>query len=337
MKNGGRSVFRGWHNKTSLSVKIIIALLVLIILTLTALLFKDRIARLFEPDVTYPDTDLVAPSESREHGADPSATEAVKAEMTIKPLGAAAFESDRGPLIVVNQSNGYNFKDADKDQLIELYSADHKSFTLASISEALLPEAYASLYKMTEKYADMYGYCPVMITSSYRDYAAQEEYYNSRVTSDDKKDYVESPGFSDHHTGYAFDIKLYDKDGKSYSYVTNQDMVEWIVDHYKDYGFIIRYPANKKAVTGIDGEGNHFRYVGVPHSVYMTDKRMCLEEYVAMIKKYGRDEPFEYEYNGVTYLIWYCDGKDGYVYVPSDREYTLSGDNLGGFIVTTVK
>ena len=338
MGKNDRSIYRGWQNKTSFSVKIIIVLLVLIILTLTALLFKDRIAKMLEPDVTYPDTSLSGTGEVREKSTRPSDTEeAGPVKIKLKMLGAPAFESDRGPLIVVNSSTAYNFKSGDKDQLTDLYEADHKSFSLATISESLLPEAYAALYKMTDKYADMFGYCPIMVSASYRDYDGQAEYYNSHVTSDEKKDYFEQPGYSDHHTGYAFDIRLFDKNGNTYSYVTNQDMVEWIVEHYKDYGFIIRYPANKKAVTGIDGEGNHFRYVGIPHSVYMTDKRLCLEEYVAMIQKHDKDDPFEYEYNGVEYLIWYCDSEDGFIYVPTDLEYTISGDNIGGFIVTAVK
>ena len=110
---------------------------------------------------------------------------------------------------------------------------------------------------------------------------------------------------------------------------------EWITEHYMDYGFVIRYPANKASVTGIDGEGNHFRYVGLPHSAYMTENMLCLEEYVKMIRRYGKDDPFECEYNGVSYLIWYCDGADGYIDVPVESDYTVSGDNCGGFIVTS--
>ena len=32
------------------------------------------------------------------------------------------------------------------------------------------------------------------------------------------------------------------------------------------------------------------------------------------------------------YLVWYCSGST--VYVPKNEDYTVSGDNMGGFIVT---
>ena len=39
-----------------------------------------------------------------------------------------------------------------------------------------------------------------------------------------------------------------------------------------DYGFILRYPAGKEAVTGIAYEPWHFRYVGVPHARFMLNR-----------------------------------------------------------------
>lgn len=336
MKNSEKSVYRGQHYKTSLSVKIIIILLAVLVVTLAALLLKDRIAKLFEPDVTYPDTLTGQSDHVVNTGAADDDTKAPEPKFT--RISASAYDTARGPLTVVNATTAYVFKDGDADELTDLYTVDHKSFTLASISESLLPEAYAALYKMTGKYADMYGFCPIMVTASYRDYDAQAEYYEQNATSDQNKTYYEQPGYSDHHTGYAFDVKIYDEKGDSYSYVRYGPIkVEWITEHYKDYGFIIRYPANKTPYTGIDGEGNHFRYVGIPHSVYMTDNLMCLEEYVRMIKRYSADDPFVFEYNGEEYRIWYCDASDGYIDVPADSEYTVSGDNCGGFIVTTVK
>ena len=338
MKSGNKSVYRGMQVKTSRSAKIIIALLIIIVITLSALLFKDRIAKLFEPNVTYPDTSsLPADTNGAAQTKAPEDT-ADKSKPKLTRISASNYASDRGPLIVVNASTPYVFKDEDAELLTNLYAADHPGFSLASISESLLPEAYAALYKMTGKYTDMYGFCPIMVTASYRDYAAQDEYYRKNATSDQNKKYYEQPGYSDHHTGYSFDVKIYDEKGDSYSYVRyGMIKAEWITEHYMDYGFIIRYPANKASVTGIDGEGNHFRYVGIPHSAYITENMLCLEEYVKLIKRYNRDDPFEYEYNGVEYLIWYCDGSDGFIDVPAENEYTVSGDNGGGFIVTTAK
>ena len=338
MKNGGKAVYRGWQNKTGLPAKIIIILLTALVITLAALLFKDRLEKLFEPDVTYPDTAASDQAETREATAADAPQTDAPVRIRLTAVSASDYDSSRGPLIVVDQTNAYVFKNGDKDQLTVLYAADHKSFSLASASESLLPEAYSALYRMTSKYADMYGFCPLMVTASYRDFEAQAKYYAENATNEQNKKYYEQPGYSDHHTGYGFDVKIYDEKGDSYSYARYADLkIEWIAEHYSDYGFVLRYPANKGSVTGIDSEGNHFRYVGVPHSVCMTEKSLCLEEYVKMIQRYDKDEPFEYEYNGNLYLIWYCGAEDGSLYVPLDFEYTVSGDNCGGFIVTACK
>ena len=158
------------------------------------------------------------------------------------------------------------------------------------------------------------------------------EFYDDYVVNESDKDYVELPGYSDHHTGLAFDVKIYDKDGASFSYGRYAtEKVAWIVENYKYYGFIMRYPANKGNITGIDGESNHFRYVGLPHSVYITENNMCLEEYLNLIKNHTYDDPLNLTVDDYEYSVWYC--KDT-VYVPRDGDYTVSSDNLGGFIVT---
>ena len=47
-----------------------------------------------------------------------------------------------------------------------------------------------------------------------------------------------------------------------------------------EWGFILRYPADKTAITGITNEPWHFRYVGVDAAMEMHETGECLEEYV---------------------------------------------------------
>ena len=47
----------------------------------------------------------------------------------------------------------------------------------------------------------------------------------------------------------------------------------------------IRYVSGKEQITGIGAEPWHFRYVGYPHSVIMTEKDMALEEYICFLKE----------------------------------------------------
>ena len=58
---------------------------------------------------------------------------------------------------------------------------------------------------------------------------------------------------------------------------------KWLAAHCGEYGFILRYPADKQMVTGIIYEPWHFRYVG--KAVVAEMKAMgvtTLEEYYGL-------------------------------------------------------
>jgi LAS superfamily LD-carboxypeptidase LdcB len=82
---------------------------------------------------------------------------------------------------------------------------------------------------------------------------------------------VALPGTSEHHLGLAFDI-----DG-------TWAALDWLAEHCWEYGFILRYPEGKSALTGITYEPWHFRYVGVELAMELRELDLCLEEYMAML------------------------------------------------------
>ncbi|GAA3327166.1 hypothetical protein GCM10020331_066040 [Ectobacillus funiculus] len=53
---------------------------------------------------------------------------------------------------------------------------------------------------------------------------------------------------------------------------------QWLARHAHEFGFIIRYPKDKTAVTGYTYEPWHIRYVGNPHATYLYEHRLTLEE-----------------------------------------------------------
>ncbi len=79
------------------------------------------------------------------------------------------------------------------------------------------------------------------------------------------------PGHSEHQTGLAVDI-----DGSDETYA-------WLAEHCWDYGFILRYPDNKKDITGIIYEPWHFRYVGTELSLELKELGITMEEYIEQI------------------------------------------------------
>ena len=60
----------------------------------------------------------------------------------------------------------------------------------------------------------------------------------------------------------------------------NDDVYTWLAQHAYQYGFILRYPADKTSLTGIDYEPWHYRYVGENAAKAIFTQGLCLEEYI---------------------------------------------------------
>ncbi len=95
--------------------------------------------------------------------------------------------------------------------------------------------------------------------------------------------WVARPGSSEHSLGLAADIVSGDW------YLSHDDLTEdfaqtpqftWLQQHAAEYGFILRYPQDKEAVTGVHYEPWHYRYVGEA-APDITASGLTLEEYLA--------------------------------------------------------
>ncbi len=117
------------------------------------------------------------------------------------------------------------------------------------------------------------------------------------------------------------------------------DAEGWVIENCDKYGFIVRYPEGKAAKTGHDYCPWHLRYVGEVNAAIMGAKDLCLEEYIDFLKDYSFDKAFSYTYDGVNYEIYTSEAKDDATTarVPVSGKYTISGDNIGTYIITTVK
>ena len=157
----------------------------------------------------------------------------------------------------------------------------------------------------------------INLGSGYRDEFEQEEIYSSN----EDKSYVQIPGSSEHHTGYALDISTSD---------SNKDQkIRHLENTAADFGFILRYPKGKEDITGIKYEYWHFRYVGKPHSSYISSKNLSLEEYLKRVKK----DEIRFNYDGKNYLV-YAEKKSERIKIPKDYSYSVSNSNTGYYIIT---
>ena len=101
--------------------------------------------------------------------------------------------------------------------------------------------------------------------------------------------YIALPHASEHTTGLAVDITstaLANQEGNSGLLPDLENYPEglWLKENAPKFGFILRYPKEKEAITGINFEPWHFRYVGIENAMYMTENNLTLEEYIAILK-----------------------------------------------------
>lgn len=195
----------------------------------------------------------------------------------------------------------------------------------------LRPEVIKALNSMMEAYVTETGFDKAIVSDAYRSFDFQMALSKGSSAAAE-------PGYSDYHCGATLYLEAY-VDGGIYSLsALSQAKASWLKEHMAEYGFIERFPASKKSVTGYSIPWQ-LRYVGIPHAKYMYENGLCLEEYLALLTE-------KYTYSGEhltvtasdgTYEIFCVTSDDGGIVkvpVPENREYTLSGNNMNGYIVT---
>lgn len=119
----------------------------------------------------------------------------------------------------------------------------------------------------------------LFIVSGFRSYSTQLGLYNRYVRQYGQAatdTFSARAGHSEHQTGLAFDVNsvldsfAQTKEGK------------WLAGNCYKYGFIIRYPENKQAITGYKYEPWHIRYLGVDIATKVYQSGLCLEEYLGI-------------------------------------------------------
>lgn len=137
--------------------------------------------------------------------------------------------------------------------------------------------------------------CKLYLVSGYRSIGRQRALFQikteelmqqglaSQQAEQEAARWVARPGTSEHNLGLAADIVSADW------YTTHNDLTEdfeqtpafaWLKANCAEYGFILRYPKEKEAVTGISYEPWHYRYVGQEAAKQIMLTGITLEEYL---------------------------------------------------------
>ena len=149
-------------------------------------------------------------------------------------------------------------------------------------------EAYSAMAQDAERATGQ----ALMVISGYRSYETQKRLYDEDVDYYMRRGYsreqaqietertTNKPGCSEHQLGNSIDIGT----GPSLQYDFLYTRAgAWVTQHAHEYGFILRYPADKVDKTTIDYEAWHFRYVGKEHAKYIYEHGLCLEEYIELL------------------------------------------------------
>ena len=248
----------------------------------------------------------------------------------------------KGSLVLVNYQHESRI---DGENLVNIYENITSSVGVKEDNMMINSVVLDNMNVFFDAFKEAKGKTSILISSSYRSKNDQQKIYDDSVKETGKKStayYVAVPGFSEHQTGYCFDTAAINKDNEMVELDGEGDF-SWLSENCNDYGFILRYPNDKTNITGIGYESWHFRYVGKAHSLFMTKHNLCLEEYITGIQKYTFDNGglLIDEGSKGKWFVYYVPKLVAFnnteIPVPADSEkfpYNVSGDNIGGFIVT---
>ena len=221
----------------------------------------------------------ILPKEPEPNGTSPVQVLAVPGAVISEGDGAPSAAGDDWRLVLVNGSHPLP-EDFQVPELTRLRNG-----------HAVDSRAYPELQRMMDD-CRAAGLEP-LICSSYRSRDKQSELFENKVQScmaqaasrqeaeEKAAEWVSRPGTSEHQAGLALDIV-----DKSYQLLDEGQeetaVQKWLMAHCAEYGYILRYPTEKSALTGVGYEPWHYRYVGTEAAGEIMSRGLCLEEYLEL-------------------------------------------------------
>ncbi|MBM7553671.1 D-alanyl-D-alanine carboxypeptidase family protein [Thalassobacillus pellis] len=121
--------------------------------------------------------------------------------------------------------------------------------------------------------------------SGYRSYHYQEDlfqYWVNQYGEQEANRFSAKPGESEHQTGLTMDVTSAAVDFQLEQSFGETEAGKWLEQHASEFGFIIRYPEGKEAVTGYTYEPWHLRYIGTDHARKVDSLHVTLETYLSI-------------------------------------------------------
>ena len=309
----------------------------------------DDIPMIEEPDITETEGETEPVSEETEPSTE---------DLTLilyDTVSVSNGTADEGNLILVNYDHAY--ADTDTVSLSNVYSQRNSGVKVSSTAVSLTADTLNALDNMLFGLTAETGCDDLLINSGHRNTADQQKIFDNYVVDygpEYAQAYVAAAGYSEHHTGLACDLSFFTDDGYLIP-IADHESGWWLAANCAKYGFILRYPEDKVDITKIAYEAWHFRYIGIPHALAVNALGCCFEEYIDYVKSCtpetgvlhikpdgssAKVDASSLPVEGGGWLVYFVPASDsentdiklfrGDLYA----DYTISGSNAGGFIVT---
>ena len=260
----------------------------------------------------------------------PAATEAPVPAGSSQTISKSSSDIHTGDLILVNSDYPCDF---DPDAVASGTSEDINFVTIKSILDTKSEKHY--LASDWEVGLDR--------TAAYAMDAWFEAFYKATGNTDIRmiKGYTFDSGDYDFRAGRTLTMGIF-PEGEGSNYYKPEGDYAWLDEHAAEYGFIVRYPDGKEGMfddTITTRTSATYRYVGVAAATYIRSNSLCLEEFLTTIKDYSIDSMLSVTVGDAKYGMYYIpantSSSETSFGVPSgDSVYTISGNNIDGFIIT---
>ncbi len=168
-----------------------------------------------------------------------------------------------------------------------------KRYTPSGLRTLDVPHAYTAILRndAAKAYLRLYRAAKrdgisLKVQSGYRSYSSQVSVYNGWVKSLGRKGadlQSARPGFSEHQIGLSVDIAASNGACTIQECFAKTPEGKWLARNAWKYGWHLRYPKGKTAITGYKYEPWHWRYVGndLAAELHLTPK-ITLEEFFGL-------------------------------------------------------
>lgn len=259
--------------------------------------------------------------------------EMINGDMKFESSSLSSAEVKKGDLLLINKTHNI---DATLKAAIKAASIDAYRNSTGSVKYS---------YELTDK--KPYIWLPITTITAFNNLtnALFEETNCSDIMLCygflDPKDNTSEYDY-DHQLGTVVDVKLL-VGSQPAPLTSNETVYNWLKSNACKYGFIFEYEITTDALgnkTGHDATlaipSTQLRYVGVAHATYIQANNLTFEAYLAKVRAASSEKPLTFKAGESSYAVYFVEasGENFEASLPTNYNYSISGNNVDGIIVT---